>query len=135
MHYGESTSSRVEEAAKQVVDSIFKVYETLGPGLLEAVYEVCLEYELKKRGMAVRRQVSLPVRYDGIELDAAYRIDLLVNDCVLVEVKAVEKLIPVHDAQVLTYLKLSGLTLGILVNFNARYLKDQLKRVVLSAES
>lgn len=135
MPFGESTSSEVESIAAAVVDALFKVYEHLGPGLLESVYETCLAFELTRRGYIVTRQVAVPVVYDGVQLDAQLRIDLLVNNLVIVEVKAVEKLIPIHDAQTLTYLKLTRRTLAILVNFNARFLKDQVKRIVLSTAS
>ena len=98
--------------------AIFKVYNELGPGLLESVYETVLSYELEKEGLTAKRQVMLPIFYDDIELDNGYRLDLLVNDKVIVEIKSVEKLAKVHHKQVLTYLKLSKLKLGILVNFN-----------------
>lgn len=131
MAFGRTTSSDIERVASIVIDAIFRVDEALGPGLLESVYETCLEYELRKRGLRVERQVSVPIRYDQIRLDGGFHIDLLVEDLVVVEIKAVEKLIPLFDAQVLTYLKLMEKRLGILVNFNARILKDQLKRIVL----
>lgn len=131
MAYGERTSQETEEVASVVVDAIYRVYERLGPGLLESVYETCLEYELKRRGRRVQRQAPVPVLYDEVKLEVGFRIDLLVDELVIVELKAVEKLVPIHDAQVLTYLKLTGKRLAILVNFNARFLKDQLKRVVL----
>ena len=130
MAYGESKSEEIERIATIIVDAIYAVYEQLGPGLLESVYEMCLEYELRKRGMIVERQLLVPILYDGKKLDANFRIDLLVNGLVVIELKAVEKLIPLFDAQVLTYLKLSEKRLGILVNFNAKYLKDQIKRIV-----
>ncbi|MGJ8746022.1 GxxExxY protein [Polaribacter sp.] len=98
--------------------AIFKVYNELGPGLLESVYETVLSYELEKEGLSAKRQVILPIFYDDINLDNGYRLDLLVNDKVIIEIKSVEKLAKVHHKQVLTYLKLSGLKLGILVNFN-----------------
>jgi GxxExxY protein len=129
--FGESTSPEIERVAAEVVDSCYKVYSALGPGLLESAYVVCLEYELQKRGLTVRKEVKVPLVYDGIVLDAAYRADLLVEELVLIEVKAVEKLMPLFEAQVITYLKLLQLRLGILVNFNCKYLKDNLKRVIL----
>ncbi|WP_158840339.1 GxxExxY protein [Polaribacter sp. L3A8] len=98
--------------------AIFKVYNELGPGLLESVYETVLSYELENEGLSAKRQVILPIFYDDIKLDNGYRLDLLVNDKVIIEIKSVEKLAKVHHKQVLTYLKLSGLKLGILVNFN-----------------
>ena len=117
--------------ARQIVDAAYEVHSTLGPGLLETVYEVCLVHELAKRGLAVSRQVSLPVIYDGVLLDAGFRLDLLVSDCVIVELKAVELLLPVHKAQVLTYLKLSGHRLGFLINFNVPLIKDGIVRLAL----
>lgn len=98
--------------------AIFKVYNELGPGLLESVYEAVLSYELQKQGLNVKRQVSLPVFHEGVDIEVGYRLDLLVNYKVIIEIKSVEKLAKVHHKQVLTYLKLSKLKLGILVNFN-----------------
>ena len=107
-----------------------KVHTALGPGLLESAYEACLLYELRKRGLKVYAQVALPVVYEAVRLDAGYRIDLLVEDAVVVELKAVEKLLPIHEAQILSYLKLSGKKVGLLLNFNVLHLKDGIKRVV-----
>jgi GxxExxY protein len=121
----------VEDVARRIVDSAFRVHSRLGPGLLENVYEVCVAHELTKRRMKVDRQLAVPVVYDGLRLDTGLRLDLLVEDCVLVELKAVEKIMPVHHAQVLTYLKLSGLRLGLLINFNVPLIKDGIKRIVL----
>jgi GxxExxY protein len=121
----------VDEVAKQVVDAAFAVHTTLGPGLLESVYEICLAHELVKRGLRVERQVSLPVIYDKVKLDAGLRLDMLVADSVILELNAVEAILPVHLAQVLTYLKLSGYRLGLLINFNAVRIKDGIKRVAL----
>ena len=131
MSFGETTTEAIEYAARQVVDASFKLHTTLGPGLLESVYEACLEHELRKRGLVVRRQVTVPIVYDEVKLEEGFRIDLLVNECVLVELKAVERLIPLFEAQVLTYLKLTGLRLGILINFNSTLIKDGIKRIVL----
>ena len=121
----------VNQAATRVVDAAFTVHSALGPGLLESVYEVCLAHELTKRSLKVERQVALPVSYDGIRLDAGLRFDLLVESCLVIELKAVETLLPVHEAQLLTYLKLSGYRLGLLINFNVPLIKDGIKRVVL----
>lgn len=115
----------------RTVHAAYKVHETLGPGLLESVYEVCLAHELAKCGMHVARQVPLPVIYNELKLEAGFRIDLLVERQLVVELKAVEVLLPVHQAQVLTYLKLSGYRLGLLINFNVPVLKEGLRRVVL----
>ncbi len=101
-----------------ILGCAMKVHSALGPGLLESTYEACLVHELSKAELAVARQVALPVRYDGIELDTAYRIDLLVEDFVVIELKVVEQLMPIHTAQLLSYLKLSGRKLGYLLNFN-----------------
>ena len=107
------------------------MHKALGPGLLESVYEVCLLHELNKRGVKVERQVSLPVVYDNLRLDAGLRLDLVVEKRVIVELKAVEVLLPVHTAQLLTYLKLSGYRLGLLVNFNSATIKHGIKRIAL----
>lgn len=117
--------------ARAVVDAAFAVHKALGPGLLESVYEVCLTHELTKRGLDMARQLQLPVVYDGLQLDAALRLDLLVARCVVVELKAVETILPVHHAQVLTYLKLTGHRLGLLINFNVPLIRDGIKRVIL----
>lgn len=124
-------SVEVERVATQVVDAAFAVHSTLGPGLLESVYEVCLAYELTKRGLKVERQLALPVVYDDLRLEAGFRLDLLVERCLVVELKAVEAFVPVHTAQLLTYLKLSGHRLGFLINFNVPLLKDGIKRLAL----
>jgi len=107
------------------------VHSTLGPGLLESVYEVCLLHELQKRGLKAERQVSLPVVYDGLRLDSGLRLDLVVDNLVVVELRAVDMLLPVHKAQMLTYLKLSGHRLGLLVNFNSVLIKDGIHRIAL----
>lgn len=120
-----------DRVAQQIVDAAFAVHSTLGPGLLESVYETCLAYELTKRGLKAARQVTVPVIYDKVHLDAGLRLDLLVEDCVVVELKAVENLLPVHTAQMLTYLKLTGHRLGLLINFNVPLIRDGIKRVVL----
>lgn len=121
----------LDQIATAVVDSAYKVHRALGPGLLESVYEVCLTHELAKRGFNVQTQVRLPVEYDGIKLDAGLRLDLLVHGGLIVEVKAVEQLLDVHKAQLLTYLKLTGVRLGLLINFNVATIKSGIKRLVL----
>ena len=123
--------SEVDKVARGIVDSAFRVHSQLGPGLLESIYEVCLAHELKKLQMKVDQQRAVPVVYDGIQFETGLRLDLLVEDCVLVELKAVEKILPVHRGQVLTYLKLTGLRLGLLINFNVPVIKDGIKRIVL----
>ena len=118
----------INDISGAVVDAAMKVHTALGPGLLESAYEACLKHELGKRGFKVLSQVILPVIYDGVEVDAGYRPDLLVEDVVIVEVKAVERLLPIHEAQLLSYLKLSGRKVGLLINFNVEHLKNGIKR-------
>ncbi|HEY2065485.1 MAG TPA: GxxExxY protein [Gemmatimonadaceae bacterium] len=113
----------------QVVDAAMRVHSALGPGLLESAYEQCMAYELHSRGLNVRTQVPLPVVYDGVRIEVGYRIDLLVDGIVLVEIKAVSKLLPVHKAQLLSYLKLSGRPVGLLINFHVPALKDGITRM------
>src|SRR6266849_1609211 len=120
----------VEHLAKIVVDAAYKVHSSLGPGLLESVYETCLAHELRKRGIATETQVAIPIVYDGIRLEGL-RIDLLFNKQLLVEVKAVEEMNCVFKAQVLTYLKITGLRLGLLINFNVPLIKSGIERVIL----
>ena len=128
----EEPSEQAEQTARAIVDAALFVHRTLGPGLLEAIYETCLAAELQRRGHRVDRQLSLPVTFNGQELESAYRLDLMINDLVIVEVKAVETLIPLHEAQLLTYLRLSGRTLGLVINFNTPLIKDGIRRKVLS---
>lgn len=123
--------SASEEVARQVVDSAMKVHQALGPGLLESVYEVCLVHELTKRGVVVHRQLPVAISYDGIQIEAGFRLDILAGESIVVELKAVEEITPLHQAQLLTYLKLTGKRLGFLINFNSVLLKDGLKRMVL----
>ena len=121
----------LEELTEQIIGAAIEVHKPLGPGLLESVYEDCLCHELGLRGLRYRRQVTLPVVYKGVELQAGCRIDLLVEEKVVVELKAVEQLAPVHEAQLLTYLRLGGFKVGLLINFNVPVLKDGLRRRVL----
>lgn len=123
--------TRTEAAARVAVDGAFQVHKTLGPGLLESAYEHCLAYEIARRGLSVQRQVALPLVYEGEKLDAGYRLDLVIDDAVIIEIKAIDLLAPIHDAQVLTYLKLSGLRIGLLMNFNVTLLKQGLRRFVV----
>jgi GxxExxY protein len=118
----------INDISGQIVDASIQVHRELGPGLLESAYEACLAYELRKRGLKVLTQVGLPVIYDEVKLDVGYRIDLLVEDCVIVELKAVEHVLPLHEAQLITYLKLADKRLGLLINFNVLRLKDGIKR-------
>ena len=119
-----------EAIGTQVVDCAIRVHTALGAGLLESAYESCLAHELAKHGLEVRKQVPMPVLYDNTQMDVGYRIDMLVNDRAVVELKAVEKLMPLHTAQLLTYLKLSKLRLGFLLNFNVEHMRNGVKRVV-----
>jgi GxxExxY protein len=123
--------AELDLAAKKIVDAAYAVHSSLGPGLLENVYELCLAHELSKRDVAFERQVVLPIRYDGIKLDAGFRVDFLVEHAVVVELKAVDALLPVHLGQVLTYLKLSEHRLGLLINFNVALIKDGIRRIAL----
>ena len=120
----------INEVSGSVVDAAIKVHTALGPGLLESTYEACLVYELRKRGRKVFSQVELPVVYEDVRLDVGYRIDVLVDDCIIVELKAVDKILPIHEAQLLSYLKLSGHKVGLLINFNVTRLKQGIKRLV-----
>ena len=121
---------QINEISGQVVDAAMRVHSVLGPGLLESAYQACLAHELRKRALAVRREVPVPVQYDGVVLDVACRIDLLVEECVVVELKAVAKIVPVHEAQLLSQLKLGDYRVGLLINFNVARLKDGIVRKV-----
>ena len=120
----------LNEISGQVLDAAMKVHSILGPGLLENAYEVCLKYELEKRDLKVQQQVGLPVLYEGVRMDLGYRLDLLVEDEIIVELKTVDKLTAVHEAQLLSYLKLSTKKIGLLINFNVAHLKNGIKRMV-----
>ncbi|MGZ4839745.1 MAG: GxxExxY protein [Terriglobales bacterium] len=136
IHHGDTeTRSRIGLIEEQLTDSIIgaaiDIHRELGPGLLESAYEECLCHELHLRKLAFRRQVELPVQYKGLKLDCGYRIDLLVSDTVIVELKAVPRLLPVHEAQLLTYLRLSGKRVGLLINFDVSVVKNGIIRRVL----
>src|SRR6185295_15284090 len=118
------------QIAAAIVDAAYKIHTTLGPGLLESVYEATLEYELKKRGLSIRQQVGLPVNYEGLKLEIGYRVDLIVGDKVIIEIKSVEAVAVVHKMQLLTYLRLANLRLGLLINFNVERIRDGIHRVV-----
>lgn len=120
----------IEEIAKTIVDAAIKVHRALGPGLLESAYQHCLAYELRKRGLRVECEVLLPIVYEGQQIDAGYRIDMLVEGCILIENKTVDQLLPIHEAQLLTYLKLRNCRLGFLLNWNVTLMKHGIKRVV-----
>jgi GxxExxY protein len=130
MSQHDPVSKELDHLASQVVDAVYKVHSQLGPGLLESVYEICLCHELSKRDLPFQRQVSLPVSYEGIKLDAGLRLDILVDQQIIFELKAVEKMLPLFDAQMMTYLRLTGLRLGFLINFNVIFIKDGIKRIV-----
>jgi GxxExxY protein len=117
------------ELSNQIIGLAIEVHKQLGPGLLESTYEQCLAYELVQAGIPFEQQKQLPVQYKGIRLDCGYRLDLLVDNKVIVEIKAVESLLPIHEAQLLTYLKLSNVKLGLLLNFNVMMMKQGIKRV------
>ena len=120
---------RFDRLTDEIIGSAIEVHRSLGPGLLESAYETCLAYELGERGIDVETQKALPVVYREVKLDAGYRLDLLASGLVIVEVKAVERLLPIHDAQLLSYLRLSGCSLGLLINFNVKLLKNGIRRL------
>ena len=119
-----------ERIFKVILDSAYKVHTALGPGLFESAYEECLCYELKQSGLSLKRQSPLPLVYREIKLEAGYRVDLMVENKIIVEIKSIESFTEIHMAQILTYLKLSDCKLGLLVNFNVKHLKNGLKRVI-----
>jgi GxxExxY protein len=121
---------RVNQVTGAIVSAAMKVHSVLGPGLLESAYQVCLAHELRMRGLQVITQVGLPVVYEGERLELGYRIDLLVENLVVVEIKCVEAIHPVHQAQLLSYMRLSGKQIGLLINFHVAHLKDSIKRMV-----
>jgi GxxExxY protein len=121
----------IESKAKVLLDSAYKVHSALGPGLLESVYEACLAHEIRNRGLHVETQVELPVIYDQIQIEAGLRLDLVVEGAIIVELKAVDTMHPIYQAQLLTYLKLSKLRLGYLINFNVEHLQQGIKRMII----
>lgn len=124
-------SQKEEEIATAIVDAAYKVHSTLGPGLVESIYEVCFCHELKKHGLAFQRQMNVPITYDSLKLDAALRLDVLVENLVICELKAVEEVIPLFEAQLLSYMKLLQKRLGFLINFHVPVIKDGIKRMIL----
>jgi len=130
MNRRDAEAPRENEITKLVIGFAIEVHRALGPGLLESAYEECLCYELARGGIRFQRQVALPVHYKGVTLDCGYRMDLLLDDLVIIEIKAVESLCPIHEAQLLTYLKLADKPVGLLINFNVPVLKQGLKRIV-----
>lgn len=127
----EPIPSRLEHIAKIVIDAIYTVHKRLGPGLLESVYEKCLVYELRKRGLKAEPQVPIPIQYDDLAIDTGFRCDVKVEDDIFIELKAVAQMLPLFSSQLLSYMKLAGKRLGFLVNFNVRYIKNGIKRIVL----
>jgi GxxExxY protein len=127
----EAQMTNFDETAKVIVDAAIAVHRALGPGLLESAYQKCLAHELRKRGRLVETEVALPIIYDGEAIDAGYRIDMRVDHCVLVENKTVEFIMPIHEAQLLAYLKLSQLRLGLLLNWNVKLMRDGIRRMIL----
>ena len=121
---------QIEDVAREIVDAAVKVHRALGPGLLESAYQHCLAHELRKRGLRVECELMLPVVYDGQKVDAGYRIDMLVEDLIIVENKTVDRILPIHEAQMLTYLKLSNCHLGFLLNWNVPLMKQGIRRLV-----
>jgi GxxExxY protein len=128
---GAEVKQSINEITEKIIGAAIAVHKELGPGLLESAYEACLVYELVQSGLKVESQKSLPVSYRGVQVDCGYRIDLLVEDQIILELKAVEKMEPIHEAQLLSYLKLSGYKIGLLINFNVRLLRNGIRRFVL----
>jgi GxxExxY protein len=121
---------RLDQISRRIIGAAIEVHRPLGPGLLESAYETCLAYELKQLGFRIEQQKPLPVVYKDVKLDCGYRLDIVVEDAIILEVKAIEQLAPIHDAQLLSYLRISGLKVGLLINFHVRVLKNGLKRIV-----
>ena len=130
LNRGDAETQRENQLTEKIIGCAIEVHKTLGPGLLESAYEECMCYELTQNGLSISRQVPLPVVYKGINLDCGYRIDVVVNDLIVIELKTVEKLLPIHEAQLLTYLKLYKRSVGLLINFNVPVLKQGIKRLV-----
>ena len=122
--------NEINHVTHGIIGAAMKVHSALGPGLLESAYEACLMHELRKAGFDVKSQVALPVVYDGVRIDLRYRLDLIVNDTVIVELKCVDRILPIHEAQIISYLKLSGKNVGLIINFHVRQLKDGIRRFV-----
>ena len=125
------TETQRDPLTEKVIGAAIDVHRTLGPGLLESVYEECLCYELSECGLKFNRQVNLPISYKNVKLECGYRMDLVVSESLIIEIKTVEKILPIHEAQLLTYLKLTGLHTGLIVNFNVPVLKDGIRRMKL----
>ena len=126
-----ATMKNINDLTYVIRGAAFRVHKALGPGLLESVYETCLAFDLQQLGLKVERQRPLPVQYRGVKLDGGYRVDLIVEDQVILELKSVDDLAPVHTAQILTYLRLSGCRIGLLMNFNVRNMQEGIKRYIV----
>jgi GxxExxY protein len=124
-------SEKEENAATKIVQSAFDVHKSLGPGLLERVYETCFCHDHSKRGVEFKKQVPIPIKYDNLTLESSLRLDVLVQGCVICELKSIEIILPVHSAQVLSYLRMSQLRLGFLINFNVPMIRQGIKRIIL----
>lgn len=129
INHTDTETQRLNQITEKIIGCAIEVHRSLGPGLLESAYEECLCYELSQIGLKFQRQVPLPVIYKGVKLDCGYRMDLVVDNLVIVEIKAVERIIPVHEAQLLSYLKLANKPIGLLMNFHVSVLKNGLKRI------
>ena len=127
----EKTTEKEEQVAERIVNAAYEVHRALGPGLLEKVYEVCFCHELTKAGLSYQKQVSVPINYDGVKLDEGLRLDVLVENLIICELKAVDQMNSVYTAQVLSYMKLTGKRLGFLINFNVPVIKSGIKRMIL----
>lgn len=124
------TAGQLNAITEEIIGAAMEVHRAIGPGLLESAYEACLVYELRERGYRVEQQKPLPVIYKGVQLDCGYRLDMVVNECVIVEIKAVENLTTVHEAQLLSYLRLLNCRVGLLLNFHCTMLKNGIRRIV-----
>ena len=125
-------AERLNRVTESIIEAAIEVHRALGPGLLESAYEACLTFELAERGLKVEQQKPLPVVYKDVRLDCDYRLDLLVEESVIVEIKSIERLAPIHEAQVMSYLKLTGCKVGLLLNFNVKLLKDGIRRFIMT---
>ncbi len=132
MKMKKTTKEEYNRLSEIIIGAAIEVHRVLGPGLLESAYQACLEYELRERGLQIARQQELPVIYKGVRIDRGYRLDIVVEDLIIVELKAVERFEPIHEAQLLSYMKLSDCCLGLLMNFNVTVLKDGIRRRVLN---
>jgi GxxExxY protein len=131
MNFQGTLPAEIEAIATKVVDGAFRVHSAIGPGLLESIYETCLDHELRKQALRVQKQVSVPIVYDMLRIESGLRLDLLVEEAVIVEIKAIDRMSPVFEAQILSYLKLAKKRLGLLINFNVPRIRDGIRRYAL----